>query len=105
MPMKIISGLLFIGACVALYGGTVMLLFVPGYPGESYFTAKRMLYGIPPVILSIASLVSAAWIWTRSGSAISLRKAIARSCSWAVGVLLLFGIVALIIGGIRQGNW
>lgn len=103
--MKIISGILFTGACVALYSGAVMLLFVPGYPGESYFAAKRMLYGIPPTLLSIALLVTAAWLWTRSGSAISVRKAIANSFSLAIGILLLFGIVAMIIGGIRQGNW
>ena len=104
MRMKIISGTLFVGACVALYAGTVMLLFVPGYPGETYFAPKRMLYGIPPTVLSIALLVTAAWLWTRSGSSTSLRKAIANSFSLALGILLLLGIVLLIVGGIPQGT-
>lgn len=51
MSVKILSGVLFVIACVALYAGAVMLLFVPGYPGESYFAPQRMLYGVPPTLL------------------------------------------------------
>lgn len=105
MSMKILSGVLFLVACMALYAGAVMLLFVPGYPGESYFAPKRMLYGIPPTLLSIILLVTVGWLWTRSGSTISLRRAIANSFSWAIGALVLLGIILATIGGIRQGNW
>ncbi len=101
--MKIISGVLFAGACVLLYYGTTMLLLVPGYPGETFFAAKRMLYGGLPTLLSAALLVSAGWLWTRSGSAVSLRKAIANSFSWALGAVVLFWIGLLIVAGIRQG--
>src|ERR1017187_2199321 len=101
----ILSGVIFVIACVALYAGAVMLLFAPGYPGESYFAPKRMLYGIPPTLLSITLLVTVGWLWTRSGSAISLRRAITSSFLWAIGILTFSGIVAVIIGGIRQGNW
>ncbi|MBZ5580369.1 MAG: hypothetical protein LAP40_27765 [Acidobacteriia bacterium] len=101
--MKIISGILFSGACFLLYYGGTMLLLVPGYPGESYFAAKRMLYGALPTLLSAGFLVSAGWLWTRSGSTISLKKAIANSFSWAVGAVTLFWLVLVIIAGIRQG--
>jgi hypothetical protein len=101
--MKIISSILFAGACIALYYGSGMLLIVPGYPGESYFAAKRMLYGILPTLLSAVLLVSAGWFWTRSGSTVSLRKAIANSFSWAVAAVLLFWLGPLIVAGIRQG--
>lgn len=105
MSMKILSLLLFVIACIALYAGAIMLLFVPGYPGESYFAPKRMLYGIPPTVLSIVLLVAVGWVWTRSGSTIRLSRAIKNSFLCAIGTLTLFGIVAMIIGGIRQGNW
>ena len=101
--MKLFCAPLFAGAWVALYYGTFMLLLAPGNPGESYFAAKRMLYGIPSTLSSIALLLATAWLWTRSGSAISLRKAIANSFSWAVGTLILFWIVVLIIASVRQG--
>lgn len=103
--MKILSGILFVIACLALYAGAVMLLFVPGYPGEGYFAPKRMLYGIPPILLSITLLVTVAWLWIRSGSDISLRRAITNSFLWAMGTLTFLSIVAMFIGGIRPGNW
>lgn len=103
MPLKIISGLLFIGACVALYYGTGMLLVVPGFPGESYFALKRMLYGVLPTLLSAALLLASGWLWTRSGSGINLRKAVANSFSLAVGAVVLFWIGLLVIASIRQG--
>ena len=101
--MKIVSGILFAGACVALYYGSGMLLVVPGYPGESHFAAKRMLYGILPTLLSAGLLASAGWFWARSGSAVTLTKAIANSFSWAIAAVALFWIALMIIGGIRQG--
>jgi hypothetical protein len=101
--MKIISGILFTGACVALYYGSGMLLVVPGYPGESYLVAKRMGYGILPILLSAALLTSAGWLWGRSSGTVSIRKAIANSFSWAVGAVILFWIGLLIVASIRQG--
>lgn len=80
-----------------------MLLVVPGYPGESYFAAKRMLYGILPTLLSVALLFTVGWLWTRSGSSVGLGKSIVNSFSRAVGSLVLFWIGLMIIGGIRQG--
>ena len=102
MLLKIVSGLLFIVACISLYYGTAMLFLVPGYAGESYFAANRMLYGLLPVLLCIVLLVFCGWLWTRSGSAVNLWKAIANSFSWAVVTVVLFWIGLLVVAGIRQ---
>jgi hypothetical protein len=42
----------FLGGAGCLYYGSVMLLFVPGYPGESYWQRERIIYGMLPVGLS-----------------------------------------------------
>jgi hypothetical protein len=42
----------FLGCAVCLYYGSVMLLFVSGYPGESYWQRERMIYGVVPLGLS-----------------------------------------------------
>lgn len=47
--MFILSSL---GCAVCLYYGSVMLLFVPGYPGESYWQHERIIYGLVPLGLS-----------------------------------------------------
>ena len=100
--MKIVSILVFIGACVLLYFGSGMLMVVQGYPGEGYFAPRRILYGVLPTILSAALLVSVGWLWTRSDSAVSLRKAIANSFAWALGAIGLFWIGLLIVASFRQ---
>jgi hypothetical protein len=45
MPMKIISGFLFVAACVSLYFGSGWLLVMPRF-GDSYFTPERMMSGV-----------------------------------------------------------
>jgi hypothetical protein len=103
MSMKIISGLLFITTCVSLYFGTGWLFVMPRFPGESYFTFERMLSGIGLTLLSAALLVTVGWLWTRSGSAVGLGRAVANSFSWAGGAIVLFWLALMSIGGIRQG--
>ncbi len=44
---------LFLGGAFCLYYGCVMLFFVPGYPGESYWARERVLYGLAPLVLSV----------------------------------------------------
>ena len=102
MPMKIISGLLFIPACVSLYFGTFWLFVMPRF-GEGYFTFERMLSGVGLTLLSAVLLVTVGWLWTRSRSAVSLGKAVANSFSWAGGAGMLFWLALLIMAGIRQG--
>lgn len=103
MPLKIAAGILFAGACASLYFAAGWLFIVPHFPGESYFTLERMLYGIGSMLLSVILLVSVGWTWTRSGSGLSLRKAIANSFRWAMAAVALFWIALMVIGGIRQG--
>ena len=103
MPLKITAGILFAGACASLYFGTGWLFMMPHFPGEGYFTLERMLYGIGPMLLSGALLVSVGWTWTRSGTSLSLRKAIISSFRWAMAAVILFWSALMVIGGIRQG--
>src|SRR5690242_5662585 len=60
---RLASILSFAAACVLLYFGTGMLLVVPGYPGEGYFVAKRIIYGFLPSVCSGALLVAVGWLW------------------------------------------
>lgn len=103
MRLKTICVLLFLGACFSLYYGSGMLLLFPATPGEGYFAAWRILYGVLPTLLSAVLLVVVGWLWTRTGSAVGLERAIGNSFSWAIGAVLLFWIGVLIIAGIRQG--
>ena len=79
-----------------------MLLVMPGYPGESYFAVERILYGILPSLLSAALLATVGWLWVRSGSSVTLKKAIGRSFSFAVAAVLLFWIGLIIMADLRQ---
>ena len=103
MPVKIIAGTLFIGACVSLYFGAGWLFIVPHFPGESYFTVERMLYGLGSTLLSASLLVTAGWTWTRSGSGVSLRKAVMNAFRLGIAAVGLFWLALMVIGGIRQG--
>lgn len=102
MPLKITAGILFAAACLALYFGAGWLFVMPRFPGESYFTLERMVYGIGSMLLTVALLVSVGWTWTRSGSGPTLRKAISNSFRWAMAAVALFWLVLMVIGGIRQ---
>ena len=42
----------FLCSAFCLYYGSVMLLFVAGYPGESYWQRERIIYGVAPLGLS-----------------------------------------------------
>jgi hypothetical protein len=103
MPLKITAGALFVGACVALYFGAGWLFIMPRFPGESYFTLERILYGIGSTLLGATLLVAVGWIWTRSGSSLRLQKAIVNAFRWAMAAVALFWIALMVIGGIRQG--
>jgi hypothetical protein len=48
-----LSILLFLSAAFCLYYGLVMLFLVPGYPGESYWHAHRIHYGVVPVLFGL----------------------------------------------------
>jgi uncharacterized membrane protein YidH (DUF202 family) len=73
-----------------------MLLLVPGYPGENYFAAKRILFGVLPTMASVAILVLAAWLWSRSREAVNLGKSIVALFLSAIGAIVLFWIVVII---------
>ncbi len=103
MPLKIIAGIVFVGACVSLYFAAGWLLIMPRFPGESYFTLERMLYGIGYTILALALIASTGWIWSRSGSSLRLQKVIVNAFRWAVASIALLWIALMVLGGIRQG--
>ena len=88
-----------------LYFGITMLLFVPGYPGESYLKslfAGRFLYGVLPGTLGVALLVTVGWLWDRSNDSRNLGKAIGRSFSFALAAILLFGIGLIIVADLKH---
>lgn len=102
MSMKIVAVILFIVACIALYFGGGWLFIMPRFPGESYFTFERLLYGVGSTLLAAGLLTLVGWIWTRSDSRISPCKAIVNSFRWAVAAVGLFWLALMVIGGIRQ---
>ncbi len=102
MPLKITAGILFATACLSLYFGAGWLFVVPRFPGESYFTLQRMVYGFGSMLLSLGLLVSVGWAWNRAGTGLTLRKAIGHSFRWAIAAVALFWLVLMVIGGIRQ---
>lgn len=100
---RLASILLFAAACVLLYFGTGMLLFVPGYPGEAYFVTKRVLYGFLPSVCSVAFLVAVGWLWSHSSNSEDHWKYVRRSFLCATAAVSLFWLGLMIIGGFRQG--
>jgi hypothetical protein len=102
MQLKIVCATLFVAACVLLCIGSGTLLLVPPYQGR-YLTAGKVEYGVVPALGAIVVLTVVGWLWTRSGSALSLRKAVERSISWAIGACVLFYLIAAFIAARRQG--
>jgi hypothetical protein len=54
------------GAVLSCYE-TVSLLFVPGSIHEPYLSSGRLLYGVLPAVLGLASLVCVVWASLRKG--------------------------------------
>ena len=100
---KLLSVLLFAIACVLLYFGTGMLLVVPGYPGESYFVTKRILYSVLPTAFGGALLIAVGWLWGRARGTENYWKYVKRSFLCATAAISLFWIGLLIVAGFRQG--
>ncbi len=100
---RLASILLFAAACVLLYFGTGMLLFVPGYPGEAYFVTKRVLYGLLPSICTLALLVAVGWLWGHSSNSENYWNYVKRSFLCAMAAVSLFWLGLMIIAGFRQG--
>jgi hypothetical protein len=102
MRLKLCSGLMFSTTCVLLCFGAGWLFLMPRFPGESYFTLERLFSGLGSTLLGLALLCGAGWAWSASDKT-SASVAIKRSFSFAVGLIGLFWLVLMIIGGIRQG--
>jgi hypothetical protein len=68
MLMKSLSIVAAIPACFLVYYGAVMLFMVPGYPGEPYFAAGRVIYGCVPMTLGVGLFLLARWFWKRGRS-------------------------------------
>jgi hypothetical protein len=49
------------GAVLSCYGA-LSLLFLPPPPGEPYLSSGRLLYGVLPIVLGLASFVCALWL-------------------------------------------
>lgn len=101
--MKALTVVLFFGACVLLYFGSGMLLVVPSYRGESYFSTGRILYGVLPTVLCGVLLTIVGWLWTRTGSRIGLRKAIVKSFCLAFASIGLLWLILLVIARVKEG--
>ena len=63
--MRILALLLAFAGLFLLYYGGVMLLFVPGYPGEPYLSASRVGLGVVPALAGVALLAVAVVLWLR----------------------------------------
>lgn len=100
--MKLVCASVLVIASVLLYYGTTMLFFVPAQPGH-YFDLNLVIYGMLPTLTSAALLVAVGWLWVRSGSSLTLKKAIGRSFSLAIAGILIFWIGLIIMADLRQG--
>jgi len=97
MGIKVLSIGIAVVACGLLYFGTGMLLLVPGFPGESYFTSGRMIYGAVPTMSSAALLVLAGWLWSRAVGDTEWSKFVGKAFSWAIAAVVVFWIGLIII--------
>jgi hypothetical protein len=103
MFLKLCSALLFVAACVCLYFGSGWLLILPRFPGESYFTPERLMSGVGLSTLGIVLLFGCGWAWSRLSRLTPASIAMRKVFSLAAGVVALFWLTLMIIGGIRQG--
>ena len=103
MPLKLCCALLFVAACVCLYFGTGWLFIMPRFPGESYFTSERIVSGVGLAALGLVLLFASGWAWSQSSHSTPTIIAVKNVFSIAAGVLALFWLALMIIGGIRQG--
>ena len=60
--VRVAQGLLVTDGAVLFCYGLVSLLLVPGAPGEPYLSSSRLLYGVLPTVLGLASIVCAVWV-------------------------------------------
>lgn len=60
--IRVAQSLLATDGAVLFCYGLVSLLFVPGAPGETYLSSSRLLYGVLPTVLGLASIVCAVWV-------------------------------------------
>ena len=99
--MRFLSVGLFCVAIALLYYGATMLVFVPGYPGERYFSVGRLVYGVGPTVASLTMIVLAAKTWSARRDClqrrIGLLLLLASTCVFA-----LYGVLYLI--STRQGR-
>jgi len=101
LGIKVLTVGLVAIACPLLYYGSAMLLFVPGYTGESYFASGRMIYGAFPTLVSVALLVLAGWLWSRAVGVEEWSQFVARAFSWAFGAVAAFWIGLILISWFR----
>jgi hypothetical protein len=60
--VRVAQSLLVTDGAVLFCYGLVSLLLVPGAPGEPYLSSSRLLYGVLPTVLGLASIVCAVWV-------------------------------------------
>lgn len=60
--MRIAQAMLVTDAAVLVVYGALSLLFVPGSANEPYWSSGRLLYGVLPAGLGLASAVTAIWL-------------------------------------------
>ena len=63
--MRILATLLLLAGLFLIYYGGVMLLFVPGYPGERYLSTGRIGLGVVPAVVGCGLLALAVTLWFR----------------------------------------
>lgn len=106
MRIKLLCIPLFIGACALLYYGGVMLLLVPGNPGESYLKSLyqgRFLYGVLPTLSGGVLLATVGWLWNRSNGSADFKMSVIRTLSYAVAAVFLFWLGLMVVANIRHG--
>lgn len=98
---RVISAIAEALGCFFLYYGAVMLLLVPQFPAEHYLVWGRVVYGILPIILSVALLTLAGWLWRRAGGSLTLGTYIKRAFLGAVGLVVLLWAVLVVIAHLQ----
>lgn len=71
VQMRILTLLLLLAGLFLIYYGGVMLLFVPGDPGEPYLSTGRVGLGVLPASGGVGLLIMAILLWLRRKRALA----------------------------------
>ena len=100
LQLKALGSLIFAVGTVALYYGFVMTFMVPGVPGE-FLSARRMLYGLAPLVAAIFLLCLAGNVFCRSSP--NPKRRLSDVVWYCIGGAMLAVFLFCILAGLFRG--